>query len=210
MVITSTLLSASGAKALESFFASLVASVHRELFSLHASLLGLVKATDVCLDPASVVSVLIMSEWHPMILRLSNQWVGRHLSTTLSHAMVSLKVVVIVREIAHGVEIIIELVLIFVHNAACMGMRQLPLLVMCQAVLSLLLMMSGLEKIVFVIIVMLIMVERLCIVIVDSADKSVMMGSIVVVDNVLMDMLMNMLMDRFVMILDKNIVTEVM
>jgi len=116
--------------------------------------------------------------------------------------MVSLKVVVIVREIAHGVEIIIELVLIFVHNAACMGMRQLPLLVMCQAVLSLLLMMSGLEKIVFVIIVMLIMVERLCIVIVDSADKSVMMDSIVVVDNVLMD--------RFVMILDKNIVTEVM
>ena len=120
---------------------------------------------------------------------------------TISHAVVSLKVVVIVREITNGVEIIVELVLIFVHDAACVGMRQLPLLVMCQAVLSLLMMGCGLEKIVFVIIVH-IMVNRLCVVIVHSADKSVVMISIMMVDNVLMD--------RLVMIFDKNIMTKVM
>lgn len=194
-------MSTRGTKAFESFFACLVASVHRELFSLHASLLGLVEAADVCLDPAGIVSVLIMSKWHPVILRLSNQWIRRHLSMTISHAVVSLKVVVIVREITNGVEIIVELVLIFVHDTACVGMRQLPLLVMCQTVLSLLMMGCGLEKIVFVIIVH-IMVNRLCVVIVHCADKSVVMIGVMMVDNVFMD--------RLVMLLYKNIVTEVM
>jgi len=203
MVISSTLLSASGAKACESCFARLVAPVHRELFSLHASLLGLVEATDVSLDPAGVVSVLIVGEWHPVVLWLSNQWIGWHLSVTFSHAVVSLKVVIIVREIAHRVEIIVELILIFVHDAACVGMRQLPLLVMSQAVLSLLMVRRGFEKIVFVIIVVRIVVDRLCVVIVHSADKSVMVGSIMMIDNVLMD-------NRLMMLLDKNVVAEVM
>jgi len=203
MVISSTLLSASGAKAFESCFARLVAPVHRELFSLHASLLGLVEATDVSLDPAGVVSVLIVGEWHPVVLWLSNQWIGWHLSVTFSHAVVSLKVVIIVREIAHRVEIIVELVLIFVLDAACVGMRQLPLLVMSQAVLSLLMVRRGFEKIVFVIIVVRIVVDRLCVVIVHSADKSVMVGSIMMIDNVLMD-------NRLMMLLDKNVVAEVM
>ena len=203
MVISSTLLSASGAKTFESCFARLVAPVHRELFSLHASLLGLVEATDVSLDPAGVVSVLIVGEWHPVVLWLSNQWIGWHLSVTFSHAVVSLKVVIIVREIAHRVEIIVELVLIFVLDAACVGMRQLPLLVMSQAVLSLLMVRRGFEKIVFVIIVVRIVVDRLCVVIVHSADKSVMVGSIMMIDNVLMD-------NRLMMLLDKNVVAEVM
>jgi hypothetical protein len=207
MVISSTLLSASGAKTFESCFARLVAPVHRELFSLHASLLGLVEATDVSLDPASVVSVLIVGKWHPVVLWLSNQWIGWHLSVTFSHAVVSLKVVIIVREIAHRVEIIVELVLIFVHDAACVGMRQLPLLVMSQAVLSLLMVRRGFEKIVFVIIMVSIVVgivmDWLCVVIVHSADKSVMVGSIMMIDNLLMD-------NRLMMLLDKNVVAEVM
>ena len=99
-----------------------------------------------------------------MVLRLRHERICRDFSMTIKHVVISLKVVIVVRELTHRVHIVVEAVMVLIDNTAFMSVRQFPLLMMSQAVFSRFMMGNSVACGDIIVIVSSLMVERLCVV----------------------------------------------
>jgi hypothetical protein len=99
-----------------------------------------------------------------VVLRLRHKRICRDFSVTIKHVVISLKVVIVVRELTHRVHIVVEAVMVLIDNTAFMSVRQFPLLMMSQAVFSRFMMGNSVACGDIIVIVSSLMVERLCVV----------------------------------------------